>query len=176
MTTIVPTSRLISVFVHLSRAWRVFNYSRDQHRQRNWKNWWRSFQWVCSPTCVLVITGSGIDIRGRPIKKWPGVKHSKSFVSDYAGTKGREFKAASTLHNKVVNSSKFQTREFIARTGNDLADFTTASQIPPKLGAPGGLKCHSHGIWPESWSLLSGWLTNCCSCLAAPTKLVPQSE
>lgn len=62
------------------------------------------------------------------------------------GVKGLEFNIASICVRRVDNSSNVKFWIPITRFKWYLVDFTTASQIPPKLGAAGGLKCHLHGI------------------------------
>ena len=75
-------------WLHLVRFCKVLKYSFDQRLQNCCR--------ICSTSCQrvsrLVLTsmrsGSGIEVRGDPIKKWPGVSTSKSLGSAEAGTRG----------------------------------------------------------------------------------------
>ena len=124
----------------------------------------------------------GKGVRGRPTRKWPGVRFSKpSSDSEWSGWSGRLFKTASTSHRIVEYSSRLSEwlrRIFLSRV---FVDFTPASHKPSKCGACPGLNFHL--IWcllVNDWRVLrlsgdSRRLYIACSLLFAPTKFVPLS-
>ena len=122
---------------------------------------------------------NGIDLGCSPVRNIKGVKTPKSFGSSEAGTKGREFMIASISQHSVAKSSKVNRALPTTFLMWDLAHLTAASQRPPKLGEPGGMKTHSKpnfsvqaAIFPPC---LSSRLRSFMSSFLVPVKvLAPQ--
>lgn len=86
-------------WVHLDRSWSVVKYSVDHRRQKAWWHWSSSFH-----LSRLLQRASGVDRGGTAnnIKKWPGVRHSKSPGSVLRHTKHNHFS-----RNQRTRSSTF---------------------------------------------------------------------
>jgi len=83
--------------------------------------------------------GSGTNVGADPIRKWPGVKTSRSSGSSVSGVKGRELSIASICAKRVDISSYMRRASPITLRKWCFTDFTPASHFPPKCGADGGL-------------------------------------
>lgn len=104
MMTSSPTWRFVCGLVHLERSWSVCKYSLCHLFQKCWETAWINLQ-RCRGVDESNRFGSMRDVNGPPVKKCPGVIGCKSFGSAESGVIGLEFKTASTLAVKVINSS-----------------------------------------------------------------------
>ena len=78
---------------------------------------------------IYSVVGEGKEVKGRPIRKCPGVRAANSEGSDERGVIGREFKIASIWANNVANSSNVKLEFPTILFKWNLAAFTAASQI-----------------------------------------------
>ena len=82
---------------------------------------------------------SGIIFNGHPIKKWLGVRASKSFRWVDVEANGREFIMAS-ISTRAVDNCSNESRAFESvRYNCPLSDLTAASHNPTKYGVLGGM-------------------------------------
>lgn len=140
------------------------------------------FWTIChlSKPVTFCVSISMIFIKGSPTRKCPGVRARVSVGSPLFYVNGREFRQASSCVKTVDNSSNVKVLSPITRFRWYFVDRTPASQLPPKFGACGGMKCH---VVPSkvskffiSWGNLDLGLSNISlKSFSAPTKLVPLS-
>lgn len=79
---------------------------------------------------------------GWPIKKWPGVSTSNSFMSFESGNKGHGFRIFMIWITRVSKSSRVILLFATVLCKWCLEDFTFVTQRPPKLGDYGGINFH----------------------------------
>ena len=167
--TMSPTITFGCCRVHFVRRCSEDKYSADHRFQNDWVH--------CRINSHRVNRFIGIDVKSRdgnatngcPIRKSPGVSERKSFGSDDKTVRGLELRMASICVDSVDISSNVNVWTPITRFKWYLADLTAASQIPPKWGAAGGLKCHLHGN--SVVCRLAAVVNISCSCRLAPWKL-----
>ena len=128
-------------------------HSVDHRAQKYWSRCWMNCHRSNRETGISNREGSGIVVRGSPIKKCPGVKADKSSGSSERGERGRELNTASICMRRVLRSSNVRLRSPMVLWRLNFTDLTSASHLPPKWGAPGGLNCQDVPSDARSWDI-----------------------
>lgn len=139
MTT-SPTATVLEGNRHLLYFFSLQRYSLHQHSQKWQTRFWQRCQRLSRDTDLQESWGSGSDVRGLPIKKWPGVSAAMHAII-IRRVHGWEKETVHT-HFDLSQHSKVSFTGDTTHFKWNLALFTVDSQIPPKWGDLSGMYFH----------------------------------
>lgn len=166
MTTTMSFTLVLGIAVtHVERSWRVVRYSDDQRLQKSWWHWSKIFhQWV-RLNLAFRFDREDTANKGCPIKKSPGLNHSRSCGSLHTEINGSKSLYSSQDCSQFFIAENMSIYDTYDCMSDRLVDHTAASHKPPKKGALGRLNCHSQIVWEfATGSCHSGLLIRACNC------------
>ena len=164
--------------VHFRLWFSVGTYSWSSRLQiccRRCLTWVHDVDFRLADSCKRKV---GTFAKGRPKRKWLGVRGSSSFLSLLTWVKGLEFTRHSASVTMVEKTSGVNFAEPRLMRRTRLTIWTSQSQTPPKWGAEGGISLHSMD-WLRRLFLMKSWSSWSCfrrNCLRDPKKFVALSD